>query len=138
MRRFSFHRLFFARSSSPRVQFFRYLFVGASSAVVDLATYAALTELLGVNYYLAALGGYTLGFAWNHFVSVQWIFQSKHSRKKEVTLAYGIAIGGLLWTEVLLYLFVDIWNIQHILAKMLTQVIVLLWNFGMRKKFVFA
>ena len=66
-----------------------------------------------------------------------WIVESKHSRRKEIALAYGIALGGLLWTESLLFLFVDIASLHHLPAKILTQVLVLAWNFTMRKKFVF-
>ena len=40
-------------------------------------------------------------------------------------------------TELLLYIFVDMFGIGRIVGKVMTQVIVLGWNFGMRKKFVF-
>ena len=131
------HRLVVAKTRNPRIQFLRYLFVGGSSAIVDLGIYSVLTTVLEMNIYLAALIGYTVGFAFNHFLSVLWIFESKHSRRKEVTIAYSIAIGGLLWTEVLLLVFVDMLGIGRIVGKAMTQVIVLGWNFGMRKKFVF-
>ncbi len=130
-------RLFLSKTSSGRIQFLRYLFVGGTSAVIDLSVYTALAEYAGQNIYLSALIGYTVGFAWNHFLSVLWIFESKHGRKKEIAMAYSIALGGLLWTELLLFAFADLLNIQHVLAKAMTQVIVLGWNFGMRKKFVF-
>ncbi len=131
------HRLVVQKTRNPHIQFLRYLFVGGSSAVVDLGTYSILTTMFEMNIYLAALIGYTLGFAFNHFLSVIWIFESKHSRRKEVTIAYTIALGGLLWTELLLYVFVDMFGIGRIIGKVMTQVIVLAWNFGMRKKFVF-
>ena len=130
-------QLLVAKTRDPRVQLLRYLFVGGSAAAVDLASYALLTEYFGVGIYLSALLAYTVGFLWNHTISVLWIFESKHSRRKEVALAYSIALGGLLWTEALLYVFVALGGIHSLLAKMLTQVIVLGWNFGMRKKFVF-
>ncbi len=130
-------RLAFRKTRDPKIQFLRYLVVGGSSSVVDLVFYAFCTEILHLNVYLAALAGYTLGFAWNHFLSVLWIFESKHSRRKEIVIAYGIALGGLLWTESLLFLFVEAANVHHLPAKMLTQVLVLAWNFTMRKKFVF-
>ena len=131
------HQLFVQKTSNAHIQFLRYLFVGGSSSVVDLVCYGILTEGFHINVYLAALAGYSLGFAWNHFLSVMWIFESKHSRRKEIVMAYSIAIGGLLWTELLLYLFIAVVGIHHLIAKMMSQVIVLAWNFGMRKKFVF-
>ena len=123
--------------TSPRIQFLRYVFVGGSSAVVNLIAYGFLTEKLDVYYLLAAFIGYTLGFLWNYITSILWVFQSRHPRHKEVVMVMIITAGGLLWTELLLFLFVEFGNLHHFLAMFITLWIVLFWNFGMRKRFVF-
>ena len=128
---------FFGPVTSPRIQFFRYVFVGGSAAVVNLVVYGVLTELLGMYYLLAAFIGYTLGFIWNYVTSLLWVFTSRHSRRREVVMVVIITIGGLLWTELILYLFVEFAHLHHFLAMFITLWIVLLWNFGMRKRFVF-
>jgi putative flippase GtrA len=131
------HTFFTQKTRDPRAQFLRYLFVGVASSVVDLGVYAALIRGFHINIFLAAFAGYTLGFVCNHLLSLMWVFESKHSRRKEVVMAYSIAIGGLLWTELLLWVFVHRFLWAPILSKIATQFIVLVWNFGMRKKFVF-
>ncbi|PIR53630.1 hypothetical protein COU76_00195 [Candidatus Peregrinibacteria bacterium CG10_big_fil_rev_8_21_14_0_10_49_10] len=128
---------FFGPIISARIQFFRYVFVGGSSAVVNLVAYGVLTEALHLHYLFAAFLGYVLGFLWNYITSVLWVFTSRHPRHKEALLLIGITVGGLLWTEIILYLFVEYVHLHHFLAMILTLWIVLFWNFGMRKRFVF-
>jgi putative flippase GtrA len=131
-------RLLVRKTNHPVIQFMRYLLVGGSASIVDFCVYALLARLVGLNIFAAAFVGYTVGFGWNHLLSVLWIFQSKHSRKKEVTLAYAIAIGGLLWTELFLWAFVHGIGMNDLIARFLTMWIVLIWNYTMRKKFVFG
>lgn len=128
---------FFGPVSSARIQFLRYVFVGGSAAVVNLVSYGFFTEVLQMYYLLAAFFGYALGFLWNYFMSILWVFQSRHSRTKEVVMVVIITVGGLLWTEVLLYFFVEFAQLHHFLAMFITLWIVLMWNFGMRKIYVF-
>lgn len=112
--------------------------MGGSSAVVDLVAFTLLVTTFDLHYVAAAFVGYMLGLAWNHFLSVIWVFQaSKHTRSKEIAIVVVIAIGGLLWTWLLLYLMIEFMGIHEIIAKMVSQVLVLIWNFGMRKIYVF-
>ncbi|MDA1208689.1 MAG: GtrA family protein [bacterium] len=127
----------FGRVTSRRIEFFRYVFVGASAAVINILAYAIFTEVLGMHYLLAAVIGYCLGFVWNYVVSIVWVFSRKHSRSKEITILAFITLGGLLWTELILYLFVEFADLNHLFALFITLWIVLLWNFGMRKLYVF-
>lgn len=126
------------KTNHPIIQFVRYLFVGGSASVVDFATFAYMVTLLDHNLYLAAFVGYTAGFVWNHVLSVLWIFESRHSRKKEVMIAYSIAIGGLIWTELLLWVFADMLHLDELISRLIAMMLVIVWNYGMRKKFVFA
>jgi len=119
------------------IQFFRYFFVGGSAAVVDLAVYTLLVQFLSVHYALSALVAYMIALAWNHAACLLWVFESKHRRAKEIMLILLIALGGLLWTEVLLYVQIEFFHLNEVLAKVIALWIVLLWNFSMRKRFVF-
>lgn len=105
--------------------------------MVNLVAYGFLTEGMAMHYLLAAVIGYTVGFLWNYIFSLLWIFKSRHSRMKEVVMVVVITIGGLGWTELFLYLFVEYGALHHMTAMLITLWIVLFWNFGMRKLFVF-
>ncbi|MDD5751761.1 MAG: GtrA family protein [Candidatus Peribacteraceae bacterium] len=119
-----------------RVQFFRYFFVGGSSAVVDFIVYL-LCLSLGVHYLLAQLIAYCVGFAWNYTFSILWVFESSRKFMREISLTFVITMFGLLWTELLLFGMVDFLGFGEIVAKIIATAIVLFWNFGARKVWVF-
>ena len=125
------------RPKTARMQFFRYFFVGGTAALVDLLTYTILLTHFGLHYLVAAFFGYMLGLTWNHLLCVYWVFESKHDRSKEVTMVFFIALGGLLWTWLILYALVGMFGTDPVIAKIISQILVLIWNFGMRKAFVF-
>ncbi len=126
------------RTQALHIQFTRYLFVGGTSAVVDLLIYTLLLKQLSLWYPVAAFFGYMCGLTWNYILSIYWIFESKRSRKAEILMVFFIAIGGLLWTWLILGICISFFNMDEIIAKMLSQILVLVWNFSMRKWYVFA
>lgn len=130
-------KLLIQRPSTAHMQFMRYFLVGGTSAVVDLLIFTLLIHYWDMQYLLAAFFGYMVGLAWNHIISIYWVFESKHSRWKEILMVFCIALGGLLWTEIILYGFVEFLAVPEVIAKMISQVLVLFWNFGMRKFYVF-
>lgn len=130
-------KLLLEKTTSANLQFLRYFFVGGSAAVVDLFAYGALVKLLGMHYIPAAFLAYMAGLAWNHLLCVFWVFQSKHQRGKELLMVFLIAVGGILWTWLILYLLIDFAGIDEVVAKMVSQILVLFWNFTMRKLYVF-
>ena len=119
------------------MQFLRYFFVGGTSAMVDLVIFTILVKSFDMNYLLAAFLSYMVGLAWNHILCVYWVFTSKYARGKELFMVFLIALGGILWTELILYLLIEFADTDAIIAKMASQIIVLFWNFGMRKFYVF-
>ncbi|MBM3231190.1 GtrA family protein [Candidatus Peregrinibacteria bacterium] len=129
--------LLIERPKTAHMQFMRYFFVGGTAAVVDLLVYTVLLKYAGFHYASAAFVGYMLGLAWNHLLCIYWVFESKHHRSKEVMMVFLIALGGLLWTWGILYALISLFGVDEVIAKMISQIIVLLWNFGMRKVYVF-
>ncbi len=130
---------FFGPARDSKVQFFRYFFVGGSSAVVHLSIYYTLIWGLGVHYLIANVIGFCVSFFWNYIVGILWVFHNRRmSRRREIALTYVIAVLGLLWNSIILYACVEALGISPNLAIYIATAIVLFWNFGMRKKFIFA
>lgn len=129
--------LVFGKPQNGKIQFFRYLFVGASSAVVDLIVFGFLNSVLDINYLIAAFFAYMIGLSWNYSFALLWVFKSRHSRLKEMVMVLLIALGGLAWTEFLLWVGVEIFGFIPFPTKCVVLWIVLIWNFGMRKWLVF-
>lgn len=120
------------------LQFFRYLICGGTSTLVDIGMLFVLTHFLDIHHLLAAPLAYVSGTATNYTLNTLLVFKSSGNIKKEFPLFAIIGIGGLLWTELILWIFVDIFGTYIMVAKIIAVVLVLNWNFFMRKKFVFS
>lgn len=136
-----FQKYFISSTDITHVQFFRYLFIGGISTLIDLSFFYIINNAVYLNHYLIAqTGGFLAGLATNYLLSIKWVFRSSGNVIREFTLFALIGIGGLLASYFLLYLLIDIFNFYYLkfmLAKIIVVVAILFWNFGMRKKFVF-
>ena len=121
------------------MQFFRYFFVGGSSAVVHLSVFYVCmqTVLSEEQYLLANLIAFVAGVTWNHTLGVLWVFQSKRHWGKEFLMVLTVAAFGLLWNSILLYFFVEYGGLHPFIANLFAIAIVMFWNFGMRKFVIF-
>ncbi len=131
-------KLFLEKNHDTRIQFFRYIFVGGAATIVDMGSLYILTSIMGLNYLISAAIAFILGVATNYLLCIVWIFESTGRVKKEIILFVVIGVGGLILNEVIIWLLVEEAKLYYMLAKAVAVVIVLVWNFGMRKKYVFA
>lgn len=125
------------KTKTAHMQFLRYFFVGGTAAVVDLLVFSLFVQYTAMHYIPAAFLAYMAGLSWNHLLCVFWVFDSKHNRGKELLMVFLIAIGGILWTWVILYIGIELVGLDPIIAKIISQGLVLFWNFSMRKFYVF-
>lgn len=119
-------------------QFLKYLVCGGFATIADISILFVLSNVLHVNYLIAAALGFIIGVATNYSLNILLVFESQGKFKKEFTLFALIGIGGLLWTELVLWILVNNFGIYLMLAKIVAVILVLNWNFFMRKKFVFT
>lgn len=128
------------RTDDTRIQFFRYVFVGAFSAVVDMTSFYLTQLILDAHYIAAQSTGFFLGVTANYILSTAWVFRPTDDRKREISLFFLVGLGGLLLSYLLLWLLIDMAHLtqfHNMVAKAVTIASVLVWNFGMRKRFVF-
>ena len=129
--------LIFKKTQNALTQFIRYLFVGGFSAVIDIGCLYILYTFFGVNHLIAAACGFSIGLLTNYLISIAWVFETTGKPKEEFFLFSLIGLGGLGWTELILWFAVDLAHTSVMVAKLTALILVLIWNFGMRKKFVF-
>lgn len=120
------------------LQFFRYLICGGIATLTDISILFALTHFLHIYYLIAAACGFITGITINYSLNIILVFKSSGEIKKEFPLFALIGIGGLIWTEIILWILVDKLNFYVMIAKIIAIALVLNWNFFMRKKFVFS
>jgi putative flippase GtrA len=128
----------FEKTTNTYIQFLRYIFVGAAATVVDVGSLYVFTSKLGIYYLTSAALAFCLGIVTNYLLSILWVFKSTGNLKKEITLFLLIGLSGLLLNELIIWVLVSKLSIYYLVSKLVATAIILIWNFGLRKKIVFS
>ena len=121
------------------MQIIKYLFVGGSAAVVNIGIFLIFAKLLGFHYLIVNFFGFLLATFVNYILSIKFVFQSqaKYQKKREISLVYLVSAIGLALDTMLLFVFIEIFLIEIMIAKLISTGVVFFWNYGMRKRFIF-
>jgi len=132
-------KIFIFRSDNVYIQLFRYLFVGGFAFVVDFFIFLFFTQYLEIHYLIANIFAFSAGLMSNYLLSLLWVFNNRKLDKKaqEFIVFTIIGVVGLLLSQFLLYLFIDILFLSIIYAKLSTTLITFVWNFTARKVILF-
>lgn len=126
-------------NSNLLVQLFRYVIVGGLSFIVDYGLLYVLTEYVGLYYIVSATLSFIVGLTVNYYISVRWVFGQSKLQNKPVEFSIYAIIGiiGLLFNNILMYIFTDLFHVYYLFSKLITAAIVLIWNFVGRKYILF-
>ena len=121
------------------VQLGRYLVSGGVAFVVDTSLLYALTEWLGFHYLLSTLLSYSVGLMITYAFSILWVFdyRSVESRALEFSVFAVIGVMGLGLTSLSMWLFTSGLGFHYLWSKIITTIIVFVWNFIMKKFLLF-
>ncbi len=123
-------------------QLWRYGVTGGLAFAVDFGLFSAFLYGFGVHYLLANLAGLVGGLAVNYAISVGWVFSAckrnfESRRGLEILLFAVVGVIGMGLNQLLMWLFVGVGGFPPMLSKIVSAVIVLLWNFLGRKVLLF-
>lgn len=132
------NRLFVYKTDSLIIQLIRYTIVGGLAFAIDFGLLFILTEYIGLFYVLSATLSFIAGLLLNYFISTSWIFKSVIKNKQiEFTLFALIGVIGLGLNDLLIWIFTEKFHLYYMFSKLVTAVLVYLWNFFGRKYFLF-
>lgn len=121
-------------NNSLLVQFIKYCLVGGIATIFDWGTYSITLFLFNINYQICTIAGFILGLIVNFILSKKMVFKEKSKvGKYEFIMYVVIGVIGLLFTTGLMYIFVEKLIFNPLTSRMLTTVLVLIWNFVGRK-----
>ncbi len=131
--------VFKGKANSTFLQLFRYTFVGGLAFIVDFGTLYILTEYFNIHYLVSGGIAFIFGLIINYFLSVKWVFNNRamENRLIEFLLFTLIGLVGLGLNELFLWILTDILLIYYLLSKIITTILVYLWNFFARKIILF-
>lgn len=133
-------KLMKGQSGDIRIQAFRYLVSGGTAFVADTGLLTLLTELFGREQLLLWTAiAFAVGLLITYLFSILWVFdnRSMKSRTAEVTVFVLIGVVGLGLTELLMWLIAQKAGLHYLPSKIITTVIVFVWNFVAKKLLLF-
>ena len=118
----------------------RYLIIGGTAFVFDYGTLLLLNKAFGVNYLVAATIAFIIGIGVNYLGSIFFVFQVRSQQNVHIERSLFLLIGilGLLINDGMLYLLTGKMMIPVEYSKLITQIVVLFWNFAARKILLFT
>lgn len=119
-------------------QVMKFVVVGGLSFVLDFIIYFVLTNFLSVYYLIAGFFSFTLSLIFNYLMSMKYVFKSKDDLKKshEFVIFATLSVMGLGLNLLSLYVLVDLFKMNDLIAKVFVAGIVMVFNFVTRKIFL--
>lgn len=123
-------------------QFLRYLATGGLAFVVDFGLFTLCLYALEYHYLVSNLIGLIAGLLLNYAISVSWVFADSNRtfeqwKSIEFLIFAIVGFAGVGINQLMMLLMVGALEWQEILSKMIAAIVVLMWNFGARKFFLF-
>lgn len=129
------------------MEFFRYLIVGGTAFLIDFSLlYIFKTFVLDefgiAGIYISTAIGFIGGLIYNYIFSLLYVFETAKKSNKgrninSFIIFATIGVVGLLITELGMYIGVKILTFNYMIVKIFVAGIVLIWNYGARKKIIF-
>ena len=116
-----------------------YFFVGATAAIVDIAVFGILVKIFSLPWFPVAIFSFILATTVNYALSVRFVFESqvRFSRQQEMYLVFFVSAIGLFFNQLFLWLFIEQWKIDELLANLMASAAVFFWNYLSRRTYIF-
>ncbi len=126
--------------SDAKAQFLRYIISGGLAFVADYVVLYVLTEYAGLHYLFSSACGFAVGLVITYLLSIWWIFDYRNSKSKlrEFVVFALIGASGILLNLAFMWLFTEVCAIHYLVSKLITTVLVSVWNFVLKKKILFT
>jgi len=114
------------------VRFVKFGFASGIATLLDLFLLWVFVEFIGIYYLVSAIIAFLGGSSLNYGINKVWAFRGSKVGNVRGLMSF-IIIGwiGLVWTILLMALFVEFGGIHYLIARLLAAVLVLGWNYGM-------
>lgn len=114
-----------------------YGIIGCLSAGLDFGLYTAFVEWGGLNYIVANCISVLTGISVSFLLNRQYNFKVTDKPLKRFFIFLSVGLGGLLFSNLILYMCIEYMQISEILSKLLSIVPVVLLQYILNKFITF-
>ena len=116
------------------LQIFKFGIVGGIAFVIDYLTLILFKEFFHVDLFISTLIAFTVSVIFNYILSIKFVFEvNNNNNKKNFILFVILSVLGLVLTELIMYIGVNLLNISYLIVKIIATIIVMIFNFITRK-----
>lgn len=120
---------------------FFYLVFGIGTTVVNIVSYALFARLCGLNTIVSNILAWVLAVSFAYITNKLWVFESKCTEIVEIVNEIIKFFSCRLLTGIIdlfiMYIFVDIFFLNDIIIKCISNIIVIILNYIASKVFIF-
>ncbi|MBP1856068.1 GtrA family protein [Metaclostridioides mangenotii] len=118
-----------------------YLIFGVLTTLINIATYAFCTRILGVNYYISNIIAWFVAVLFAYITNKFYVFESKSIEYKYVikemlSFMSCRVLSGVI-ELVLMFVMLNLLLINDFIVKVITNIVVIIINFILSKLIVF-
>ena len=119
-------------------QVIKFLVVAGITAIIDWGIYIGLLFIFDFDPLIDNVLSFSISLIYNYMASVKWVFNvSKNKSKKRVFIEFvSLSLIGLLLSELILYLFINILSFGKMVSKIIANSLVMIFNFITRKLYI--
>jgi putative flippase GtrA len=120
-------------------QVIRYLISGVIAFLIDFGILYFCTEQLKLHYIISSIIGFSVGLFIIYIFSIYWIFNYRKTKAiYEILIFIFTGLIGILLTTVLMWVLTESFQLYFLFSKLITTVVVFIWNFLSRKLLLFS
>jgi putative flippase GtrA len=121
-----------------KLQVFKFLLVGLFCACIEFLTFNGLISAFSMKYLIANVISIVVAININYVLSKYFVFEkSRYSKQKEIFSFILFSVLAIILNQFILWFFVEFIRFDIRICKMLTIVIVAVFNFLTKKYIVF-
>lgn len=117
-------------------QLIKFGIVGAICFVIDYLVLFVFTDIFDIYYLISSIISFAVSTIFNYILSVKWVFDTKDNNKNKLIQFIVFSIMGLILNQIIMYLGTSIIGIYYLITKVISTLIVMIFNFVTRKIFL--